>query len=87
MAKSEYGPRYLKVDFMDMSKHWAVDTEYPIEGSRGNSYTVEFTKKGFTCDCMGMTMHGKCKHTRAIAERWQAVCSDNFNINDYALGA
>ena len=49
--KTKYGPRYLKVEFMDMSKHWAVDTQYPVEGSRGNSYTVEFTKKGFTCDC------------------------------------
>lgn len=82
--KSKYAPRYLKVNFMDMSQHWAVGIQYPIKGSRGDDYTVEFTPKGFTCNCIGMTMHGKCKHTRAVAEKWQQACSTDFN---YALGA
>ena len=30
--KSKYAPRYLKVDFMDMSQHWAVGIRYPIKG-------------------------------------------------------
>ena len=76
--KGKYGPRYLKVDFFDMSKHWAVGTEYAVQGSGTNEYTIEFTPKGFTCNCIGMTMHGKCKHTRAIAERWEYACSDVF---------
>jgi uncharacterized Zn finger protein len=76
--KSKYGPRYLKVDFMDMTKHWAVGVQYNVKGSRGDDYTIEFTPKGFTCNCIGMSMHGKCKHTKAIADRWQYACSDNF---------
>ena len=81
---SKYGPRYLKVDFMSMKKHWAVGTQYHVKGSGNNEYTIEFTPNGFTCDCIGMTMHGKCKHTTAIANRWQEACSTDF---DYALGA
>jgi hypothetical protein len=82
--KSKYGPRYLKVDFMDMTKHWAVGTRYPVDGSNGNKYIVEVTPKGFTCDCMGMTMHGKCKHTTNIAKQWHIACDMDF---DYSLGA
>ena len=72
---SKYGPRYLKVDFMNLKDHWALGTQYEIAGSKGNQYVVEITPKGFTCDCIGMTMHGKCKHTRAVAERWEKVCA------------
>lgn len=71
----KYGPRYLKVDFMNLKDHWAVGTQYNIAGSKGNEYTVEITPKGFTCDCIGMTMHGKCKHTRGVAERWEKACA------------
>ena len=56
--KSKYGPRYFKPDFMDMKDHWAVGTQWPVKGSRGDDYTVEWTSKGFTCDCMGM----KCSY-------------------------
>jgi len=72
---SKYGPRYLKVDFMNLEDHWALGTQYSIAGSKGNEYTVEITPKGFTCDCIGMTMHGKCKHTQSVAERWEKACA------------
>tara|TARA_R110000868_G_C10486718_1_gene729816 strand:+ start:157 stop:375 length:219 start_codon:yes stop_codon:yes gene_type:complete len=69
MAK-KYGPRYLAPEEITFKNHWALDTEYTVAGSRDNVYTVKFTNKGFTCDCVGMTMHGKCKHTANIAEQW-----------------
>lgn len=79
MTKSKYGPRYFKPDdVFDFKTHWAVGLEYPIEGSKGNTYTVEITPKGFTCDCTGMTFHGKCKHTQSVAQRWRDVLSDDF---------
>ena len=78
--KNKYGPRYFKPDFMEMKDHWAVGTQWPVKGSRGDDYTVEWTDKDFTCYCMGMTMHGKCKHTRAIAERWQQASDYNFSL-------
>ena len=52
--------------------------EYPTQGSKGNTYTVTITDKGFTCDCIGMTYHGKCKHTQGVAQRWIDAISDDF---------
>jgi hypothetical protein len=78
MLKGKYNPRYFKPEFLNFKNHWAIGSEYTVKGSRGDDYTIEFTDKGFTCNCIGMTMHGKCKHTQAIAERWQYACSDDF---------
>lgn len=79
MAYSKkYGPRYLKMDFMDLKDHWALGIQYDVAGSNGNQYTVEITDKGLTCDCMGMTMHGKCKHTRGVMEGWEKACADKI---------
>lgn len=69
MAKV-FGPRYLVPAEIGFKGHWASGTEYTVAGSRDNIYTVKITDKGFTCDCIGMTMHGKCKHTATIAEKW-----------------
>lgn len=66
----KFGPRYYAPEEINFSRHWAAGTEYTVTGSRDNVYTVEFTTRGFTCDCTGMKMHGKCKHTRNIAEKW-----------------
>lgn len=66
----KYGPRYFDPDFMVCKNHWAEGTEWTVQGSKDNVYTVKLTPRGFTCDCVGMTMHGKCKHTRTIAEKF-----------------
>lgn len=69
MART-FGPRYYAPEEIQFKKHWAAGVQYEIAGSGDNQYTVEFTERGFTCDCIGMKMHGKCKHTRMIAEKW-----------------
>ena len=74
--KSKYGPRYLNVDFVNLKDHWALGLTYPIAGSNGNEYSVEIHEKGLTCDCMGMTMHGKCKHTRGVLDKWKVMCDE-----------
>jgi len=77
MAK--HTTKYFKPnDLFDFKTHWAVGLEYPVQGSKGNTYTVAITNKGFTCDCTGMTFRGKCKHTEGIAQLWRDVCSDDF---------
>lgn len=68
-----FSPRYFKPDDINFSGHWAENTVWPVAGSKDNVYTVEMTARGFTCDCIGMKMHGKCKHTRLIAERFVAA--------------
>lgn len=66
------GPRVYSPDFMATKGHWAVGAKWTVQGSKDNEYTVELTEKGFTCDCIGMSMHGKCKHTRTIAEEFNS---------------
>ena len=76
---TKHTTKYFKpADLFDFKTHWAVGLEYPIQGSKGNTYTVSITDKGFTCDCTGMTFRGKCKHTESVAQRWRDVFSDDF---------
>ena len=55
--------RYYKPSEIVTKKHFLVNTIWPIEGSNGNEYSVEMHEKGFTCECLGFTYNGKCKHT------------------------
>ena len=55
--------RYYKPKEIITKKHFLVGTVWPIEGSKNNTYSIEMHEKGFTCDCLGFTYNGKCKHT------------------------
>ena len=68
---------FKPTDLFDFKTHWAVGLEYPIEGSKGNSYTVTIADKGFTCDCPGFTFRGKCKHTLDVLTRVETALDDN----------
>lgn len=70
MRKNTYSPRYYKPTDINFIGHWALGTKWEEPGSKGDTYTIEFTDKGLSCDCWGMKMHGKCKHTFIIAEKW-----------------
>lgn len=67
-----FGPRHYTPEFINFKGHWAAGAKWTVQGSKDNIYTVELTEKGFTCDCIGMSMHGKCKHTRNIAEAFDS---------------
>jgi len=69
MARN-FGPRFYVPQDIEFKGHWAAGFKWNVNGSKDNVYIVEFTEKGITCDCIGMQMHGKCKHTRAIAENF-----------------
>ena len=66
----DYGPRFYRPDEIEFKNHWAAGFDYVVPGSKDNIYTVKFTEKGITCDCIGMSMRGKCKHTAAVADRF-----------------
>ena len=55
--------RYYKPKEIITKKHFLVDTIWPVKGSKGNEYSVKMHEKGFTCECLGFTYNGKCKHT------------------------
>lgn len=65
---SKFGPRYYKPAGIDFRNHMNAGGEWFMAGSKGKTYTIEMTPKGFKCDCPGFKFRGKCKHTVAIAE-------------------
>ena len=58
--------RYYKSPEITTKNHFLVDTIWPVEGSKGNTYSVKMHEKGFTCECLGFTYNGKCKHTSQV---------------------
>jgi transcription initiation factor IIE alpha subunit len=48
----------------------ARHVRYPIEGSKGNKYMVEYDhQRGWTCQCKGFQMRKKCRHIKEAQEK------------------
>ena len=59
--------RYYKPKEIVTKKHFLVNTIWPVAGSKkGDEYNITMHDKGFTCECLGFTYNGKCRHTRQV---------------------
>ena len=58
--------KYYKSEDIETQNHFLVDSTWPVKGSKENEYDVKMHDKGFTCDCLGFTYNGKCKHITSI---------------------
>lgn len=58
--------RYYKSKEINTKNHFLLNDIWLVEGSKGNEYSVEMHKKGFTCECLGFNFSGKCKHISHI---------------------
>ena len=65
--------RYYKPKEIVTKKHFLVGTVWPIEGSKNNTYSIEMHDKGFTCNCLGFTYNGKCKHTIQVVTELSTI--------------
>tara|TARA_B100000927_G_scaffold284035_1_gene272453 strand:- start:261 stop:488 length:228 start_codon:yes stop_codon:yes gene_type:complete len=65
----KFKKHYLMPTSFDPKDHWMVGIEWPVKGSKGNEYNVLLTDKGFECECVGFSFHGKCKHSKAVVEQ------------------
>lgn len=67
--------RFYDMNFRD---HHLVGVVWPVKSSRtGEMYSVTMTNQGLTCDCIGGTVQGKCKHARQIHDL--LVSDDDWN--------
>jgi len=66
----KYQQRYFKPEGWNFKTNFLAGTEWTVAGSRNTVYTVALTDRGFTCECQGFQYHGKCKHSRAVAEKF-----------------
>jgi hypothetical protein len=71
-------PKRKPISFAEVStkRHPFVGLVWPVASSRSSEkYSVEMHETGFTCDCIGFTMHGKCKHIAFVVSR---VSDENY---------
>lgn len=54
-------------EHINTKDHWAVGVQWPVTGSKGNTYTVEMTNYGFDCDCVA---YRKCKHIKEVEKKF-----------------
>ena len=73
IIKEGFVMRYYKPKEIITKKHFLIGTVWPIEGSKNNTYSIEMHEKGFTCDCLGFTYNGKCKHTSQVVTELSTV--------------
>ena len=55
-------------DIVNTKNHWAVGVRWPVTGSKGDTYEVEMTDYGFSCDCIAFA---KCKHIKAVEKKFK----------------
>lgn len=52
---------------INFKNHHLVGVVWPVVSSRtGESYKVQMTDLGFSCNCVAGSMRGKCKHAQQI---------------------
>ena len=73
IIKEGFVMRYYKPKEINTKKHFLVGTVWPIEGSKNNTYSIEMHEKGFTCNCLGFTYNGKCKHTSQVVTELSTI--------------
>ena len=73
IIKEGFVMRYYKPKEIITKKHFLVGTVRPIEGSKNNTYSIEMHDKGFTCNCLGFTYNGKCKHTSQVVTELSTI--------------
>ena len=61
--------RYYAPKEINFKNNHLIGIEWPVQGSTGNTYGVAMTEQGFVCNCIGFAHHGKCKHSREVAEK------------------
>ena len=64
-SKNKYPPKVYPSDVVNTKNHWAINTEWNIEGK---DYIVTMHEKGFSCTCPAFK---KCKHIKQIEEGFE----------------
>lgn len=67
----KYKPRYpIPVAEINSENHIFSGVVWNVTGSKGDTYHIEMSDKGFTCECLGFQARGViCKHIKDIVNR------------------
>ena len=52
-----------------------------LPNSKGtDTYAVECTDRGFTCECPGFSFRGRCKHSQSVSDQVSAALRDEHPV-------
>lgn len=60
--------RTYESEIVNTRGHHLTGVKWPVIGSKGDTYYVEMTDYGFTCDCIAFS---KCKHIKKIEKKFK----------------
>jgi hypothetical protein len=69
IRKSKFKRKALALDGVNFKGHHLVGFQWPYTNRMGTTYLTTMTEHGWTCECMGFTGHGHCKHIKQVHER------------------
>jgi hypothetical protein len=65
----KYYQRFYKSELINTEGHYLTDPVFvwQIPSSKGDTtYGIRMHDKGFTCECMGFSRFGYCKHVKQV---------------------
>lgn len=60
--------RTYESEIVNTRGHHLTGVKWPVIGSKGDTYYVEMTDFGFSCDCIAFA---KCKHIKKIEKKFK----------------
>lgn len=60
--RNKYERKALALPGITYRDHFYVGFQWPYTNSKGTTYLSTLTDRGWICECVGFTYHGKCKH-------------------------
>ena len=68
--RDKYMRKALALPGINYKDNFHVGFQWPYTNRMGTTYLTTMTERGWTCECMGFTHHGKCKHITQVHERF-----------------
>lgn len=71
-TKPRRSKRYRKplaLPGINFKNHYLVGFQWPYTNCMGTTYLTTMTDEGWSCECMGFTGHGHCKHIKSVHEK------------------
>ena len=71
-SKYDRDRKALALPGINYKNHFYTGFQWTYTNRMGVTYLSTLTEKGWKCECMGFTHHGKCKHIVQAHERLAA---------------
>lgn len=70
--RSKWYRKPLSLPGINFKNHHLIGFQWSYTNRMGTTYLTTMTGEGWTCECMGFTGHGHCKHIKMVHEKLAA---------------